>query len=56
MSSSIVRIADGSAVTVAAWVALRKRVEVIQASLSDGPEAGVIIIGDAGCVGIVGEL
>jgi hypothetical protein len=56
MSLSIVRIADGSAFTVAAWAALRKRVEVIRANLSDGLEAGVIIVVDAGCIGIVGKL
>jgi hypothetical protein len=56
MSLSIVRIADWSAVMAATWVALRKRAEVIRASLSDGPEAGVVIVGDAGCVGIMGEL
>jgi hypothetical protein len=56
MSPSIVRIADGSAVMAAAWAALRKRAEVIWANLSDGPEAGVIIIPDAGCIGIMGKL
>jgi hypothetical protein len=56
MSSSIVRIADGSAVMAATWVALRKRAEVIRASLLDGLEAGVVIVGDAGFISIVGEL
>jgi hypothetical protein len=56
MSSTIVRIADGSAFMAAACAALRKRAEVIQANVSDGPEAGVIIVVDAGCIGVMGEL
>jgi hypothetical protein len=56
VSSSIVRIADRSAVIAAAWAVLRKRAEVIRASLSHRLEAGVVIILDTGCVSIVGEL
>jgi 5-keto 4-deoxyuronate isomerase len=56
MSLSIVRIADGSAFMVAAWVVSRKRAEVIWANLLDRAEAGVVIIGDAGCIGIIGKL
>jgi hypothetical protein len=50
------RIANISAFIVAASAALRKWAEVIQANLLDRPEAGVIIIGDVGCLGIMGEL
>jgi hypothetical protein len=56
MSSSIVRITDGSAFMVAAWVASRKGVEIIQANVSDGPDIGVIIVVDVGCIGIMGKL
>jgi hypothetical protein len=53
MSSSIVRIMDGSTFMVAAWVALRKRVEVISVSLLDRPEGGVIIVVDVGCIVLI---
>jgi hypothetical protein len=52
----IFRIDNILAFIAAAWVALRKTAEVSQANLSDGPDAGVIIMGDAGCIGIMGEL
>jgi hypothetical protein len=56
MSLSIVRIANRSAFMAATWAALRKRVDVIQANLSDGLDVGVIIVGDAGWIGIMGKL
>jgi hypothetical protein len=56
MLSLVVRIANVSAFIVATWVALTKRVELIWVSLLDRPDIGVVILGDAGCVGIIGKL
>jgi hypothetical protein len=56
MSSLSFRITDVSAFTAAACTALRKRAEVIQTKIMDGTDIGVIIIGNVGCVGIVGKL
>jgi hypothetical protein len=56
MSLSIVTITNRSAFTVPTWAALRKSMEIIWANLSDQPEAGVIIIGDMGCIAIMGVL
>jgi hypothetical protein len=50
------RVDNIPAFTAAAWVVLRKIIEVSQANLSDGPDIGVIIMGDAGYIDIIGQL
>jgi hypothetical protein len=48
------RVNNIPAFIVAAWVVLRKTIEVYQANLSDGPDIGVIIMRDAGYIDIIG--
>jgi hypothetical protein len=52
----IVRIITRSLFIVVPWAVLQKRAELIWASLSHGPGTRVVIVGDMGCAGAVGEL